>query len=171
MKALVLAGPNGMDDVWIAEVADPVAGPSEVVVRLEAAALNHLDLWTIGGTLNVDHEFPHVLGADGAGVIEEVGADVVGLEPGMRVIVDPGHSCGRCERCLAGEASECRSFRMLGEHLHGTFAERVKVPATNVFPYPDYLTTAEAAALGVTFITAYRMLFTRGGLRPGEWVL
>jgi NADPH:quinone reductase-like Zn-dependent oxidoreductase len=89
----------------------------------------------------------------------------------MDVLIDPALSCGACERCRAGEQSECVKFTMLGEHVHGTFAERVKVPQENVFPYPAYLSASEAAALGVTFMTAYRMLFTKGGLKPGEWVL
>jgi NADPH:quinone reductase-like Zn-dependent oxidoreductase len=92
-------------------------------------------------------------------------------KPGTRVVVDPALSCGACEFCRAGEQSLCTSFRMMGEHTGGTFAELVAVPATNVYPIPEHLSYEEGAALGTTFITAYRMLFTRGRLRPGEWVL
>jgi NADPH:quinone reductase-like Zn-dependent oxidoreductase len=160
-----------LDNVAVVEVPDPAPGPGDVTVRVEAAALNHLDLWTVEGALGIEYELPHVLGADGAGIIEATGADVVGLKPGMRVLVNPALSCGRCEFCRSGEQSECPSFRMLGEHVDGTFAELVRVPAENVFPYPDHLSAVEAAALGVTFITAYRMLFTRARMQPGEWVL
>ena len=155
----------------IHDIPAPEPGPREVVVAVRGAALNRLDLWTLSGELRIEHTFPHVLGADGAGEIAEVGSDVRGLRPGQRVMIDPGISCGACEFCRAGEGSLCTTFRMLGEHLPGTFAERVVVPASNVFPFPSYLDFTEGAALGVTYITAYRMLFTRGRLRPGEWVL
>lgn len=170
VKALSIDG-YGMDHVSVRELPDPEPGPHEVVIRLEAAALNHLDIWTLSGALNIPHEFPHVLGADGAGRIEKLGPDVRGLRVGDLVVVNPGLSCGACELCRAGDQSNCTTFRLLGEHVAGTFAERVVVPSANVFPCPGHLSSAEAAALGVTFITAYRMLFTRGGLRPGEWVL
>ena len=170
MKALVIDG-YGIDHVRIAQVEDPEPGPKEVVVRIEAAALNHLDLWTLKGSLNIPHEFPHVLGADGAGRVETLGSEVKGFKPGDPVVINPGLSCGECELCRRGEQSTCTTFRLLGEHVAGTFAEKVKVPAKNVFPFPEHLSFAEAAALGVTYITAYRMLFTRGRLTPGEWIL
>lgn len=172
MRALAIEDQQGVGSARVMEVADPRPGRDEVVVSVRAAALNHLDLWTVSGSLDIPLEFPYVLGADGAGEIDAVGDGVAaGIKPGARVIVNPGVSCGRCERCRAGEQSECPRFRMLGEHLPGTIAEKVVVPAANVFPFPDHLSFEQAAALGVTFITAYRMLFTRGGLRPGEWVL
>ncbi len=171
MKAIAIEGYGGPELARVQELADPHPGPGEVVVRVRAAALNHLDLWTLSGSLGIDLDFPFVLGADGAGELAAVGEGVEGLRAGMRVVVNPAVSCGLCERCRAGEQSQCVSFRMLGEHLPGTFAELVTVPARNVYPFPQHLSFAEAAALGVTFITAYRMLFTQGELRPGEWVL
>ncbi len=171
MRALTIDG-YGLDRVALRDVPAPEPGPGEVTVAVKAAAFNHLDLWTLRGTLKVEHRFPHALGADGAGVIAAVGDGVPGgIHRGDRVLVNPALSCGVCERCRAGEQSECASFRMLGEHEPGTVAELVRVPAGNVFPIPEHLDFAEAAALGVTFITAYRMLFRRGGLTPGEWVL
>jgi NADPH:quinone reductase-like Zn-dependent oxidoreductase len=170
MKAAAVERFGGTDAVMVMDLPDPEPGPGEVVVAVRAAALNHLDLWTVKGAI-ADPALPHVLGADGAGEILAVGDGVRGVAPGDRVIVNPGISCGSCERCRAGEQSECTTFRMIGEHLPGTFAERIAVPATNVFPFPSHLSFEEAAALGVTFITAYRMLFTRGRLVPGEWVL
>lgn len=171
MKAVAIDGFGGPEHAQLRELPDPEPGPDEVVVRVRAAALNHLDLWTVSGTLGIDISFPFVLGADGAGEIASVGDGVRGMRPGMRVLVNPAVSCGGCEQCRAGEQSQCVSFRMIGEHLPGTFAEQVRLPARNVFPFPGHLSFAEAAALGVTFITAYRMLFTRGDLNPGEWVL
>lgn len=171
MRALTIDG-YGFDNVAVRDLAAPEPGPGEVVVAVKAAAFNHLDLWTLRGDLKIEHRFPHALGADGAGVVESVGEGVpAGIRPGDRVLVNPALSCGLCECCRAGEQSECTAFRMLGEHEPGTVAELVKVPAANVFPVPEHLDFAEAAALGVTFITAYRMLFDRGGMRPGEWVL
>jgi NADPH:quinone reductase-like Zn-dependent oxidoreductase len=96
---------------------------------------------------------------------------VKGLKPGTKIIINPGLSCGACEFCRSGEQSLCTRFSMLGEHVAGTLAEKVALPAANVFPFPDHLSFSEAAALGTTFITAYRMLFTRGRMQPGEWVL
>lgn len=153
------------------DLPEPIAGAGEVALRVRAAALNHLDLWTLSGSLPIEIEFPFILGADAAGEIVDVGEGVEGLRPGARVIVNPGLSCGRCERCRAGEQSECTTFRMLGEHRSGTLAELITVPASNVFPFPGHLSFEQAAALGVTFMTAYRMLFTKGRLLPGEWVL
>jgi NADPH:quinone reductase-like Zn-dependent oxidoreductase len=170
MRALAITG-YGLDQASVTEVADPAPGPGEVTVRVRAAALNRLDLWTAGGALKIKHDFPHVLGADAAGEIESLGDGVRGPQPGTKVIVNPALSCGGCEFCRAGEQSMCATFRMLGEHVAGTLAERVVVPMTNVFPMPDHLSFNEGAALGVTFITAHRMLFARGRLTPGEWVL
>ena len=171
MRAIAITDQKGPGSARLMELPDVAPGAGEVSVRVKAAALNHLDLWTMSGSLPIEIDFPFVLGADGAGEIDALGEGVRGLKPGARVIVNPGISCRGCERCRAGEQSECTSFRMLGEHLPGTLAELVTVPATNVFPFPDHLSFEEAAALGVTFMTAYRMLFTNGRMEPGEWVL
>ncbi|MGH2774225.1 MAG: zinc-binding dehydrogenase [Actinomycetota bacterium] len=170
MKAIAI-NEYGLENVTVMDLPDPGPGRDEVVVRLRAAALNRLDLWTLTGALNIPHEFPHILGADGSGEIEAVGEDVGGLRPGMRAFVNPAIHCGACEFCRAGEQSLCTTFSMMGEHRDGTLAERVRLPATNVFPVPEHLSFGEAAALGTTAITAYRMLFTRARFKPGEWVL
>jgi len=170
MKAIAISEYK-LDAVALTDVVDPEVAPGEVLVRIRAAALNRLDLWTATGALPIEHTFPHVLGADGAGEIEAVGEGVKGLKPGTKVIINPALSCGACEFCRAGEQSLCTRLSMLGEHVAGTLAEKIALPATNVFPFPNHLTFSEAAALGTTFITAYRMLFTRGRMKPGEWVL
>ena len=139
------------------EAPDPEAGPGEVLVRLRASALNHLDVWIRKGLPSVPK--PRILGADGAGVVEALGAGVSGLEPGQPVVVNPGV-----------EADD-GTIHVIGEHGDGTNAELIAVPATNVYPIPDGLTFEEAAAFPLVFETAYRMLVTRAQLRQGEWVL
>ena len=153
------------------DLPDPTPGPDDVLVEMRAAALNHLDLWTVQGLPGIEPALPHILGADGAGEVVEVGSAVSGIRTGARVLIDPALTCRRCERCNAGEQAECVDFKMMGEHEAGTLAEIVRVPASNVYPFPGHLSFEEAAALGTTAITAYRMLFTKGKLQPGEWVL
>lgn len=170
MKALTIDD-YGIDHVAIRDIPEPEVGPGEVLVSIKACALNRLDIWTLTGSLGIDIAFPHILGADAAGEVIGSGDGVKGYPNGARVIINPGLSCGKCELCLQGEQSLCPRFRMMGEHVGGTFAEVIAVPAGNVFPFPAHLSFVEAAALGVTTVTAYRMLFTRGNLQPGEWVL
>jgi NADPH:quinone reductase-like Zn-dependent oxidoreductase len=150
---------------------DPVPGPDQVVVRLHAAGLNRLDLFVREGIPTLKLALPHVLGADGAGHIAAVGSDVTELEVGDRVVLNPGISCGRCEYCLRGEDSLCAEFKILGEHLPGTYAEQVAVPARNALKIPTDLGFEAAAAAPLVFGTAWRMLVTRAGVRPGEDVL
>ncbi len=140
-------------------------------MALRAAALNHLDLFVVRGLPGVTHAFPHVLGADGAGIVESVGPAVTRVKVGDRVLLNPGVSCQRCEYCLAGEQSLCTTYRLLGEHLPGTFAEAVRVPQGSVWPLPEGVAWAEAAAFPLVHLTAWRMLVTRAAVRPGETVL
>ena len=140
-------------------------------VRLKTAALNHLDLYVLGGMPGIPIGLPHIGGADGAGVVDAVGADVAGVEIGAEVVFDPGLSCGHCEYCRAGEQSLCVKFGVLGEHSDGSFAESVIVAADSLALRPGHLSWEESAAFGLTYLTAWRMLMTRGGLRPGETIL
>ena len=178
MRALVIRGHGSAAQLGVADVPAPVlSAPSDVLVALEAAALNHLDLWTLRGLPGLRLSFPHVLGADGAGVVAEVGADVRRVRPGDRVMINPGISCYRCAECARGEHSLCESYGLLGEHAPGTFAEYIAVPEQNLLPIPtlgqgtDPLSWAEAAAFSLVTLTAWRMLVTRAALRPGETVL
>jgi len=150
---------------------DPVPGPDQVVVRVHAAALNHLDLTVRQGIPTLKLTLPHILGADAAGHIAELGSDVTDLEVGDRVVVNPGVTCGRCEYCLKGDDSLCVDYKILGEHLPGTYAERVAVPAKNALKIPTDMTFETAAAAPLAFMTAWRMLVTRAAVRPGEDVL
>jgi NADPH:quinone reductase-like Zn-dependent oxidoreductase len=172
MKALTLGAIGGLQHLTITEMPVPeLRLPGEVLVRIRAAALNRLDLWMVGGLPNVSPEFPFVVGSDGAGVVERVGTAVDTVRPGDRVMINPGLSCGHCAACVAGEEPMCREYRILGEHVHGTAAEYVVVPAENLAPVPEAMGWAEAAAFSLATLTAWRMLATRARLRPGETVL
>ncbi len=133
---------------------DPTPGPGEVLVRLKAASLNHLDIWLRMGLPSVPK--PRILGADGAGVVEALGKGVSGVRVGDDVVLNPGLEEGR---------------RILGEHCDGTHAELIAVPAEYVHPKPGHLSFDEAAAFPLVYVTVYRMLVTRAGLAHGEWVL
>jgi NADPH:quinone reductase-like Zn-dependent oxidoreductase len=157
VRAVRIHEDGGPEVLVLEEAPDPVAGPGEILVRLRASALNHLDIWIRKGLPSVPK--PRILGADGAGVVDAVGEGVNGFEPGERVVLNPGIEAG------GGR------IHVIGEHGDGTNAELIAVPATNVHPIPDGLSFEEAAAFPLVFETAYRMLVTRAGLRAGEWVL
>ena len=175
MRAWVIRGTGGLDHLEIADVPDP-AGPLEpgqVRIALRAAALNHLDLFVMQG-LPLEYRYPHILGADGAGVVDAVGAQVRSVRPGDRVMINPGIPDYGCEYCRAGEHSLCVNYGILGEHRPGTLAQYVIVPEQNtaVIPtLPTPLTWAEAAAFSLVTLTAWRMVVTRAQVRPGETVL
>src|SRR3954470_9376721 len=146
MRAMAMVGHGGTEVLRDSEIPDPVAGPGEVLVRVRACALNHLDLWTRRGLPTLKVAFPHVLGNDIAGEVAAVGSPVDGVTVGQRVMLSPGTSCGRCRMCLAGEDSACRSYRLLGHQIWGAYAELVKAPAANVIAIPDHITFEDAAA-------------------------
>jgi NADPH:quinone reductase-like Zn-dependent oxidoreductase len=151
------------------DAPDPRPAGGEVLVRVRACALNHLDLWQRRGMERVSIPFPHISGADVAGEIAEPGGS--GLPTGARVMLQPGVSCGRCRACVSGRDNECPTYTVLGYMNDGGYAELVKVPAANVVALPDHVTFIDGAAFPLTFLTAWHMLLTRAGLRPGEDVL
>ena len=172
MLAVTIRSNGGPEALHVEDIPRPsLAGPDDVVVALKAAALNHLDLFVLRGLPGSALPFPHVMGADGAGVVEAVGSRVTRVKPGDRVLLNPGVSCQACEFCLAGEQSLCSTYRLLGEHLPGTFAEAVLVPQWNVSAVPEGVSWAAAAAFPLVHLTAWRMLATRAAVRPGETVL
>jgi NADPH:quinone reductase-like Zn-dependent oxidoreductase len=171
MKATFLSRHGGPDVVTYGDLPDPVAGVGEVIVRLRAASINHLDLWVREGMPGLKLAFPHVLGGDGAGVVESVGMGVTDWKVGAEVIVHPGLGCGHCAQCLGGWESLCASYQILGEHVSGTHAQKVKVPAANLFAKPLGLSFDEAAAIGLVFTTAWQMLVRRAQVQPAEVVL
>lgn len=147
------------------------AGAPAVRVRVRAAALNRLDLFTVGGLPGSLATPGWVLGADGTGVIDAISDGVTEATVGDRVVINPGISCRACEFCLAGEHSLCIHFRLLGEHLPGTFAEYVVVPATNVRHIPAAVPDEVAASYTLATLTAWRMCVTRAQVRAGDDVL
>ncbi len=171
MRAVVFRRHGGPEVLEVADIPAPRVGASDVLVRVRATALNHLDLWVRKGWPQLKLELPHVLGADIAGVVEAVGSEVRGIEPGQEVIVSPGVSCMRCEACLSGRDHHCPSYGILGEHRAGGYAELVAVPHHNVVPKPANLSFAEAAAAPLVMMTAWEMLRRRAAVLPGETVL
>lgn len=157
-----------LDQLTFVEVPEPTAGAGEVRIRLRAAAFNRLDRFTLAGIPGVPVERPHVLGSDGAGVVDSFGPDIEGLYPGQRVLLNPALWDGTCEACLRGEESLCRNFRIVGEHTQGTATTYVVVPRRNVHPIPDTLPFDEAAAAPLVFQTAWRALSTVAATRPGD---
>jgi len=175
MRACVLTATGGIQHLHITDVPDaPAPKAGEVRVAIRAAALNHLDLFVMDGLPGGAKQLPHIVGADGAGVVDAIGSDVVNVRPGDRVMLNPGMSDYTCEFCRAGEHSLCVNYRLLGEHLPGTVAELVSVPAHNVVRIPPVspeLTWAEAAAFSLVTLTAWRMLVTRAQLKSSETAL
>ena len=153
------------------EAPDPECRAGQVLVRVRACALNHLDLWQRRGLERVTIPFPHISGADVSGEIAAVGDGLTGLETGTRVMVQPGLSCGRCEACLAGDDNRCRQYDVLGYQSDGGYAEFVAVPAANVMPLPDEIDFVPAAAFPLTFLTAWHMLLARAGVTERDTVL
>ncbi len=173
MKALTISAHGGLDALEFRDdVAMPeLTGAGDVRVRMAAAALNHLDLFVVKGMPGVTIVPPWILGADGTGVVESVGAAVSTVGKGDRVVINPGISCHVCEYCKAGEHSLCVKFALLGEHRPGTFAEYIVVPAWNVRKIPAAISNERAAAFSLATLTAWRMLVTRARVQAGEQVL
>ena len=152
------------------EVPEPRLVAGEVLVRVRACALNHLDLWERRGLPHVTIPLPHISGSDVAG--EVVDSEAPGVVPGGRVMLQPGISCGRCLACLSGRDNGCPEYEVLGYRTHpGGYAEFVKVPAQNLVPIPEGIDFVDAAAFPLTFLTAWHMLMTLAGLKRGEDVL
>ncbi len=169
---MTLTALGGPEKLAVGELPAPeIRAPGDVLVKIRAAALNRLDLWMTAGLPNVAPRFPFVVGSDGAGVVEAVGAGVRALRPGDRVMINPGLSCGHCPACVDDDEPLCREYRILGEHLPGTAAELVVVPEENLAPVPEGMGWPEAAGFSLATRTAGRRLAGRAGLRAGETVL
>lgn len=171
MKAIAFKKHGDRSVLEALELPEPHVGAKDVLVRVKAVALNHLDIWVRQGWPGLKLPLPHILGSDVAGIVERVGTEVTDLAPGTEVLINPGHSCDACAACLAGEDNLCREYKILGEHIAGGYAELVSVPRKNILPKPPNLSFELAACLPLTFLTAWTMLVRRAQLRPGETVL
>lgn len=170
MRAAIFHEHGGPEVVRIEQVQRPRPARGEVLVQVRASAMNHLDLWVRRG-IPIETTMPHIGGSDIAGVVAEVGDGVDAARVGERVVVNPSLWCGRCWACARGQESMCVRFRILGEHTDGGFAEFAAAQADHVYRIPDAMSFQEAAAIPISYMTAWRALVTRAALRPGEDVL
>ncbi len=171
MKALCFYEHGELDVLQYTDVPDPEPGPGEVLVRVRACALNHLDIWVRRGWPGLKLEMPHWTGADIAGEVAGLGAGVAGWEVGQKIVVDPGVSTREDEFTRRGEHSLSPGYLILGEHIRGGQAEYVTVPAVNLAAVPEGWDSYETAAPLLAGLTAWRMLIRRANLRAGESVL
>lgn len=172
MKAVRIHRYGGIDELLYEDAPEPrITDPSEVIVKLNAASLNHIDIWNRMGATGIAVPMPHILGADGAGTVVEVGTEAHHVKVGDAVCLYPPTGCGRCEFCLTDRDFMCIRLHVLGERLQGTYAEYVKLPGQNCFTIPRGYSFEEAAAFPLVFITLWRMIVTNAELRPGETIL
>ena len=171
MKAVRFHEFGGPEKLRYEETPDPKIGPAEVLIKIRACALNHLDIWARGGTRSERIPLPHISGSDISGEITEVGDLVSGRSKGEKVLVAPGISCGVCDYCSNGWDSLCEFYKIIGYETQGGYAEYVAVPARNLLPIPDKLSFDQACSVPLVFLTAWHMLVTRAHLVPGETVL
>lgn len=163
---------GGVEQLFYEDVVEPtIIESNDVIVRLKAASINHIDIWNRLGATGTPLRLPHILGADGAGTVAEVGNKVTNVKVGDPVCLYPPTGCGECEFCLTDRDYMCIRLRVLGERLEGTYAEYVKITAANCFPIPAGYSFEEAAALPLVFITVWRMVITNAELKPGESIL
>lgn len=172
MKAVILPEHGPVENLqYVTDLPVPEPGPGEVRLKVEASALNRLDLWVREGWPGLKLAMPHILGADAAGTVHAVGAGVSDWQAGDRVVIDPSLSCGECAWCRSGQQNLCPEWKLLAEHAPGTNAGFIIIPARNLLALPEHVTFQEGAAAGLVYLTAWHSLITRGGLRPGESVL
>ncbi len=172
MKAVRFHEHGGPEVLRYEDAPDPAIAPHEVLVRVRACALNHLDIWARKGMPGVKIPLPHIPGSDIAGEVAAVGGIVTRIKPGQRVVVSPGISCGQCSHCLSGRDNLCRSYEIIGGYrIDGGYAEYVKLPEVNILPMPEGISFEAAAAVPLTFLTSWNMLVALARVRRGEDVL
>ncbi len=171
MKAAFFKEHGGSEKILYDDYRDPVPDATDVVVRVAACALNHVDMLLLDGRFPPPEGLPHVNGCEVTGVVETTGREVKGLTRGQRVIIFPGFSCGQCEYCLRGERTVCTRYGYLGAHKDGGYAERVKAPAANLLPLPEAISFEAGAALPLAMLTSWHALVAKADVRPGHTVL
>ncbi|CBE69674.1 MAG: zinc-binding dehydrogenase [Candidatus Methylomirabilis oxygeniifera] len=172
MKAVRFHEHGGPEVLRYEDAPDPIIAPHEVLVKVKACALNHLDLWCRKGMLGMQIPLPHISGSDVAGEVAAVGSVATRITLGQRVVVSPGISCGQCACCLSGRDNLCRSYEIVGGYrIDGGYAEYVKVPEVNILPIPEEMDFEAAAAFPLTFLTAWNMLVNLAHVKRGDEVL
>jgi NADPH:quinone reductase-like Zn-dependent oxidoreductase len=171
MRAVVIREHGDYDRLLFEERPIPEPGPGEVRVRVQAAALNHLDTWVRRGVPGHKFPLPLIPGCDGAGVIDALGAGVTSPAIGSEIVIAPGFGCNACENCADGDDHLCRHYGIFGETRDGTCAEYVCIPARNALVKPQFLSFEHAAAYPLTFLTAWHMLVERAQVTMGDDVL
>ena len=171
MKAAFFKEHGGSEKILYDDYPDPVPGADEVVVRVKACALNHVDMLLLDGRFPPPEGLPHVNGCEVTGAVEAIGARVKGLTGGQRVIIFPGFSCGDCEYCLRGARTVCVRYGYLGAHRDGGYAELVKAPAANIVPLPEALSFEAGAAVPLAMLTSWHALVAQAEVKPGQTVL
>lgn len=170
MKAAFIQEHGNLDKIQIGDLDAPTISPNEVLIETKFGALNHLDIFVVRGWPGLTLNMPHVIGADGSGIVKEIGSEVTTLSVGDKITINPGISCGKCEMCLSGQQVFCKQFSILGENKWGTFAQYLKLPEISVLKIPDGFSLEKAAAAPLTFLTAWRMLITQARIKPNEYV-
>jgi NADPH:quinone reductase-like Zn-dependent oxidoreductase len=168
VKAAYFKEHGGSDKIIYGDYRDPVPGAGEVVVRVKACALNHVDMLLLDGRYPPPEGLPHVNGCEVTGTIE---TPTGGLTRGQRVIIFPGFSCGSCEFCLRGERTVCLRYGYLGAARDGGYAELVRAPAANIVPLPEAISFEAGAAVPLAMLTSWHALIAQAQLRPGQTVL
>jgi len=171
MKAVRIHSHGGPEVLKIDDIDVPKVLPEHALIRVKAAAMNHMDLWVRKGLPGVKIPLPIILGCEGAGVIEEAGECLRNFKKGDEVVIAPSTSCGVCEACLSGNDHYCREYKIYGEHRDGTECEYMLVPACNLLPKPKNLSFEEAATIPLAFLTAWQMLVDRAQVQSGQTVL
>ena len=169
MKAVRIHQFGGPEVLSYEDVPDPKPRKDQVLIRVRACSMNHLDIFVRGGLPGVN--LPHIMGSDIAGEIVEVGEYVTDLKAGQRVLIAPMHFCNHCAKCAAGLQNQCRHFTVLGNGVDGGNCELFAAPRINVIPIPDSLDFNQAASVPLVFVTAWHMLTGRAAIRPGQTVL
>src|SRR6185312_8748627 len=170
-EAMVLDRHGGPEVLERRTIDLDAPGPCQARVRVHAVAMNHMDLWVRKGGPAFKLQYPHRLGCDIAGVVEELGPGARGVAVGDRVMVQPGLSCGVCRACLSGRDNLCRSYRILGENAQGGYARHINLPDVNLIRIGEKLGFAEAAGFPLCTLTAWQMVFRKGQVKPGQTVV
>jgi NADPH:quinone reductase-like Zn-dependent oxidoreductase len=171
MKAALFHQCGDASQIKIEEVPEPQIGAGQALIRVHASAFNHLELWALHGPADESYHFPMWTGSDIAGVIAQLAPDVSGWSVGDAVAVNPSLSCGKCDRCLEGEVSQCDDYDILGSGGNGGNAEFVAVNADKLIRMPNGFDFVKAAATPLAYQTAWRAITKRAKLQQGEDVL